>query len=516
MKTTQLQPDSLLGAKPKFSFRPLIRAFLLMIFLLPALVSRAQQVFYTIDGSKSASNSNYKDFASAFADLDSGKRFDGGTPNGPGISAHVTITVAAGEYAGGVVLYPVPGASALHQIDILGQSNPTNTFIVANKLPAGDSVNPQLKNYTNSGVGIVLLGASHVTFGYMGFKNGNDSNFYTTLIAVFNQSSGLNFVECSLHNYRGYNFYAPSVHDMTIRQCYSYCKSAYANIYLSENYSDDSGQVTIQECSIISDSSSYGITAQFLHNITVTGNQIVDPIGYGGLDFEQCPTITEISYNQIIANQGMGINIFRTYNTPKNPLNIFNNSIVGSAGIGLNDFDNINVYFNSIDVKNEWKVPASWYCGIGVFYKSTSNAHASGLNIANNCIKATHGDAALFIEDSRAVNSMDYNNLYSDSGICIYGAGSSPKLYKKLSDWQSNFFFDAHSISVDPKYNGPTNLLPSETALKVGKNIFSILFDINHNYRNVRNPTIGAYEIPYAQLVDTTVCYGTVSGILPR
>jgi hypothetical protein len=77
---------------------------------------------YTIDKGSSASSTNYQSFASFVSDMQSGKRADAGTANGPGISASVVVNVVkkSGPYTEQVSITAIKGVSASATITING------------------------------------------------------------------------------------------------------------------------------------------------------------------------------------------------------------------------------------------------------------------------------------------------------------------------------------------------------------------------------------------------------------
>ena len=85
---------------------------------------------YTINPTKSASNTNYQNWASAVGDLINGTRTDGGNAQGSGISGPVTISVYDTVYNNiSITIPPISGSSFGNRItfkSIKGDSsNPT-------------------------------------------------------------------------------------------------------------------------------------------------------------------------------------------------------------------------------------------------------------------------------------------------------------------------------------------------------------------------------------------------------
>ena len=118
-------------------------AFLAFFSLLVAgQVSAQLSGTYTIDSSKAASKTNYKNFHSAIADLDSGVRFDGGTVNGPGISSWVEFDVANGTYTEKNTITPIPGSSVKNYVVFRSYSGDSSKVILNwtfSNLPSAES-----------------------------------------------------------------------------------------------------------------------------------------------------------------------------------------------------------------------------------------------------------------------------------------------------------------------------------------------------------------------------------------
>src|SRR5437868_4978800 len=88
-----------------------LHLFLVMAMLFSLQAKGQLSGTYTIDPSPAASKTNYKNIKSAIADLDSGYRFDGGIPNGKGVSGKVVFEIADGIYADTLIVKPISGAT---------------------------------------------------------------------------------------------------------------------------------------------------------------------------------------------------------------------------------------------------------------------------------------------------------------------------------------------------------------------------------------------------------------------
>src|ERR1022692_1455504 len=129
---------------------PILPALKIAIFLFCfAQHSNAQlKGTYTIDAGNAATNSNYKDFRSAVTDLDSGKRYDGGTANGKGVNGPVVFKVANGTYNENVHLFTIPGTSVTNTVLFESTSGDSSKVIITFPGSNAQSLNGVFDDFT--------------------------------------------------------------------------------------------------------------------------------------------------------------------------------------------------------------------------------------------------------------------------------------------------------------------------------------------------------------------------------
>jgi hypothetical protein len=195
---------------------------------------------------------------------------------------------------------------------------------------------------------------------------------------------------------------------------------------------------------------------------------------------------------------------------PSSTVEVYNNSIYGLEhgttipmsttviyGIVLSGGSQGNFYFNSVNI-NEDEFPSS-VC----FYSHPTGTGAVELKnniFANFSLDGSISKYCIYI--SGGTTSLDYNDYYISTGI-NNNVGYLNGNYLTLTDWQTGTNFDTHTISADPLFTTPTNLLPllGSPVIGVGMPISGITTDIVGTMRSLTTPTIGAYEVASVPIV---------------
>jgi len=115
---------------------------------------------YTINGSIAASATNYLTFTSALSDLNSGTRSDGGTVNGPGVSAAVIFNVSAGQTFHEAKLVLTTTGTAANTITFIKSGAGANPMI---KAPYHSGTQFPSNSVTPYDAMFTLKGASYIT-----------------------------------------------------------------------------------------------------------------------------------------------------------------------------------------------------------------------------------------------------------------------------------------------------------------------------------------------------------------
>ena len=124
---------------------------------------------YTVNPSIAASATNYKDPGSVASDLDSGKRRDGYTPNGPGVNGPVTIQISDGNYYTHLHLAKISGASTTNTITFTSQSKDSSKVVLI------DSV---------FGYVVLMDHTGNISFNHMTFKNIGHKKFEAIIVGM--------------------------------------------------------------------------------------------------------------------------------------------------------------------------------------------------------------------------------------------------------------------------------------------------------------------------------------------
>ena len=191
-------------------------------------------------------------------------------------------------------------------------------------------------------------------------------------------------------------------------------------------------------------------------NFTVKNNLIYDVAGYG--------------WASSTTDNGYGINILSGggYNLYYNSINLATNQ-TATTGVPACLIIGSTVAANSLDIRNNvFSIPAT----VG------TNRYAVLCNAANTVFS--------FID----------NNDYFTSGPNLGYMTSASVL--DLAAWKTATGKDGNSISNDPLFTSPTNLLPLNTSPLVGAAVplpGIVDDDIVQTSRSVTDPTIGAYEL---------------------
>ncbi|MEI7898315.1 MAG: T9SS type A sorting domain-containing protein, partial [bacterium] len=223
-------------------------------------------------------------------------------------------------------------------------------------------------------------------------------------------------------------------------------------------------------------------------------------------------TVTEISNNVIYNIKAPGIN-------PGAGQNITYGMFFRSGG-------NVKILHNSINLTGPWLstlYDASSAC-IGIAYQATGGNFEVRNNIFRNGTVPTtlpgssfgkaHG--IIFSLDPSATFSIINNNDYFIDGYngqiaqqFTNGTGIQV-FFPTLASWQLYTGQEAASLTVDPAFTSPTNLLPTTTSMpKAGYYSSYATTDIT-GVNRTNPPDIGAYEFTANPLINTVSASGIV------
>lgn len=481
--------------------KALLNVFLLCLFSAFGLnqLQAALNGAYTINGAAPASATNYVNFASAFSDLNSGTRSDGGTPNGAGVTGPVVFTVAAGTYAGNVSLTAVTGASSTNTITFDGV-NPATRIITANTTTVG-------------GFTVQLNGADFVRFQNLTFENTGASYGYG--LSLINGANDNQITGCVFNlpaNASG--TYQAGLTATTLYTAYG----NYANNTLVENNSFNggryglvmNGQTTTQATGNVIRNNTFrnsymsGIWLSYQANVLVELNDVETGTYTSSYGIYIRNSNEFVIRRNLIKNTGTyGLYCLSANPSSFNAATIENNMIGGSFkttstsyALYLSSCNYINLYHNSILAD----------CPSGTNARGIYSSGGVGFDFRNNSIAAVAPSGAtstyaIYASTASAYITLNYNNYYSDGSNLVYFQGNQ----LNMGIWTSNY--PAHNANSQvnwPNYISSTDLHTSGPVLNNwATNIAAITTDFDGQTRPLAPDVVkdvGADELVVAPI----------------
>ena len=232
-----------------------------------------------------------------------------------------------------------------------------------------------------------------------------------------------------------------------------------------------------------------------------------------------------------INTTGWGANgIYLSASTTNSALNIFNNIVYDVTGYGYNGVsqsDNgygiminsgggYNLYYNSVSMNTPQTASTCIPAAINISSLITT---ANSVTLLNNIfnIPASNTVGTRYAIYCSAANTIftdiNYNDYYSVGTLGFLGSARTT-----LSDWKTATGKDFSSVSGDPGFTSPTNLLPDGTNPNCwtlngkGVQIASISTDYAGNSRSILVSTgstdIGAYEFTPSSIPPSATASG--------
>ena len=304
---------------------------------------------------------------------------------------------------------------------------------------------------------------------------------------------------------------------------------------------------TISECVI--DGGGKGIYFGSWVSASGTNNSIINNViknfGQYGIQLDRGYSDFTISGNDIYQTSGSGysVGIYANAATSVGTVDIFNNKIHdltsgtslgnSTSGIFYSASGTYNIYNNEISLEATttntqadkiYGILSGSYGASNIYYNSiyiggtgVTKGNSVGfyrtngtVNFKNNAVYNARSGAAIsqYYKNFGVVTAnltgfvSDNNLIYADgTSSVLFNIGGQPGYaagtdYTTLAAWQTVSSQDLNSVSVDPGFTSPTNLLPTNSALNAGIPIAGITTDITGLMRDATTPTMGAYEIP--------------------
>lgn len=431
---------------------------------------------YTVDKSKPAGKTNYKDLASCLNDLSMGTRSDGGIANGKGVSGPVVIKIADDRYQGQFSLSSIKGTSSVNTLTFTSISGDSS------KVQIGDTVN--------------IFGSSACFFiGKISFVNFSNIGFVSlgTVICMGDSLHDINLSHCYLKsqdvspdynviNANGFNMMRNvSINNNLIRH------GSYGLFFIANG--GYFGKNNTFSNNIIDGGYTGGMYLQGFDSMTVSGNHITNFM-HSGANGMMCGTIknSTIEKNYISGSSvNYGINLTACSN-----ILLRNNmiSLYKASGFGIWPngayidvlYNTINMYGGSIN-----SGCVNVYCDSA--YKS---------NIRDNVFVNTDGGYIYNISRIGLLGTADYNDIRSTgSNLMVYRPtryGTQSYAYN-MSAWIAATGLDSHSVTVSPIFKSNTDLHAANQKLQIGEKLSSVTDDYDRDKRKFP-ACIGADEFP--------------------
>ncbi|QNR25777.1 T9SS-dependent choice-of-anchor J family protein [Croceimicrobium hydrocarbonivorans] len=417
-----------------------------------------------------------------------------------GVSAPVTINIAAGTYNEQLVIPAISGASATNTVTIQGAGS-TSTII-------------SYDGTGSSGTAVEFNGAKHVSLKNVGIENTSSStpafgihlwnaadtitiencdikvptNTTSSLVVGIlssgsqtstgtagDNANGLLVKDCNVTGgYYGIRLYGSSttasdnlnnrIQNTVVDSVYFY------GIYLYYQ-----GLPEVRGCTVSNtrNSSSYGIYAVYTPGIEVHKNWLQN-LGTYGIYLSNVNTTT-----QPLARR----------------CNVTNN-MVSATGSGdalyLSAADSINIYYNTLYADAD---QALWI-----------NSTSDDYDVRNNILVSANETPVDLDAAPDATDIMDYNVMYSENGSDIMDVSTSS--YADLATLQAAALgtnFNTNSVEGDPSFVGSPDLhVLASTANDVAVVIAGITDDFDGDARSGSTPDIGADEFTPASCLPPT------------
>ncbi len=414
-----------------------------------------------------------------------------------GIEGPVTFNVRPGTYTEQFELFDIAGASGSDTIVFQSESGDSTGVILTH-----DAVSSS-ENYIikMSGTDYITfrnmtLAATDATWGRVIHFNGstNNINILNNVISTDNDASSSVILSPN----------GNLTNNILIKN--NLISEGGTAIKMDGNDTDHSEGVRIIG-NTLRDQSDYGIYLLDQDAPEVTGNVIeVHEYGFIGIYFYDCDGEIVIRGNKFTNNNNStGIRLDYCNGTLVSQGLIANNfaAITGSSyayGIYFLHSEYQNIYYNTVNIAS-------------TYYSNTGKEalYINGgdyINIKNNIFANTKGGYAYYINSADAVESSDYNNLYSTTDVAYWGGAKST-----LSDLQTASSMDEHSRSLDPRFNAETDYRILQAGMhQAATPLTEVTVDIAGRDRDPVNPDIGAMEF-YCETPDFDVevlptCFG--------
>lgn len=261
---------------------------------------------------------------------------------------------------------------------------------------------------------------------------------------------------------------------------------------LGASYNPSPGAII--ENNTITSSIGGGISIEGYDEFLIHGNRIsLYPLsGYSiGINASASGSKFQITANDIMHSGGIGMLLqnldqqspsFSKYSLVANNMigGGFHSNVKG-YGLFINRSGNIKIYHNSV-LYDDPDTDSSF----ALYVKEGDNLH-----LKNNIFANSGNGYACYVHDPIAINTSDYNNLYTNGPVLGYWNNDQAT----LADLQNASGRDQQSVSIDPQFLSDFNLHTFNQQLDAKALAYSeVPTDRDGQFRDASSPDIGADE----------------------
>ncbi len=416
--------------------------------------------------------------------------------NAGGVTGAVTFNARSGSYHEQIALIGVPGNHVSNPIIFQSESGDSTDVVIHY------SATTSLDNYV-----VRTIETDAVTFQHLTLQaDGPDYGTVVEVVGAATQSALLNNQIIGIDTANSNRKYAvvdlgggSQIDSFTI--AHNRIEYGSYGIYFFGGWnpitfdSEPSLRTTIRENSLLNQHET-GIYLDEHIGPIVLGNYILadsENAFFYGIYLTNSEEDLQVTKNTLrLPSGGTGVFLDYCMSTAAKKGLIANNMIaVGgsnfSNGIYLGFSDHQRIAFNSVDISTNDNSSAAFRA-----------EYSNSLDNLNNIFVASGSGLAIWGDDHLAFSTSDYNDLYTTGSNLVEMGGST---LTDLSDWQSSFYFDQNSLSLDPLFAATDDLHIGEAILfGAGTPLSYITDDIDGESRDAHLPSMGADEQPTPSL----------------
>jgi hypothetical protein len=445
----------------------------LFLFISALVFAQPMSGTYTIGGT----NPDFASINSAVANV----VFNG--VNGP-----TDFIIRNGTYNEILQIAAIPGASAANRITFMGETADSNLVLI-NGATTTDQQNSLRLDFLE-----------YVTFKSITVRQ--LPNVFNNAVVFINRGKYINFENCVLW---GHGSSTSSATEYVIQGCADsgfvarncFIRGANEGLSLSNGSSISHRNVLIENNNFQT-----GGKQLFMNGgafSIVRNNYFTSRVLYQTHSRGQFYGNKVFGTFQIISSNGWADNKFKIYN---NQIYRTGADLGATYALRIGSSSYLEIYNNTIAIN-------STNAGYA-FFAEGSFTTTSPISFKNNNVyRIDNNSTNHTIRIPNAISyaegiECDYNNYYSQGP-------SFMDEYPSFTDWTSTTGFDLHSTNLNPQIVlGEDLLITNPLLFNTGTPIPYIDTDINGNFRNPQNPTVGAFEQLSAPTIDlgsdTTIC----------